>query len=102
MDLEAVEMAFRAALHQAGATALTELLQFSEPAADQHNIPCPCGHQASYRELRSRRILTALGEVELRRPWYLCPIVTTASSPSIANSISKTTTARRAYAGCRP
>src|SRR4051794_40615850 len=66
-------MAFRAALHQAGATALTELLQFSEPAADQHNIPCPCGHQASYRELRSRRILTAPGDVDLRRPWYLCP-----------------------------
>ena len=29
--------------------------------------------QARYRELRSRRILTALGEVELTRPWYLCP-----------------------------
>lgn len=73
MDLEAVEMAFRAALHQAGATALTRLLQFPEPAPEQHRISCPCGHQARYRELRSRRILTALGEVELKRPWYLCP-----------------------------
>ena len=73
MDLEAVEMAFRAALHQAGAAALAQLLQFPEPAADQRLIPCPCGQQARYRERRTRRILTALGEVELKRPWYLCP-----------------------------
>jgi hypothetical protein len=65
-------MAFRAALHQVGAAALSQLLRFPEPAADQRNIPCPCGSQAHYRELRSRRILTALGEVELTRPWYLC------------------------------
>ena len=68
-----MELAFRAALHQAGAAALSQLLQFPEPAAEQRTIPCPCGSQAHYRELRSRRILTALGEVELTRPWYLCP-----------------------------
>lgn len=73
MDLEAVEMAFRAALHQAGAAALSRLLEFPEPAAEQRAMACPCGHQAHYRELRSRRLLTALGEVELLRPWYLCP-----------------------------
>ena len=72
MDLEAVEMALRAALHQAGAAALSQLLQFAEPDAEQRTLPCPCGHQARYRELRSRSILTALGEVELSRPWYLC------------------------------
>ena len=72
MDLEAVEMGLRAALHQAGAAALTHLLQFPEPAADQRTIPCSCGHLARYRERRSRRLLTALGEVELLRPWYLC------------------------------
>jgi len=66
-------MGFRAALHQAGAAALTQLLQFAVPAADQRSIPCPCGHQAHYRELRSRQLLTALGEVELSRPYYLCP-----------------------------
>jgi hypothetical protein len=72
MDLEAVEMALRAAMHRAGAAALTQLLQFSEPTADQRAIPCPCGHQARYRERRSRRVLTVLGAVELLRPWYLC------------------------------
>jgi hypothetical protein len=44
IDLEGVEMAFRAALHQAGAAALTQLWQFPEPAADERDIPCPCGH----------------------------------------------------------
>jgi hypothetical protein len=66
-------MALRAALHRAGATTLNHLLRFAEPAGEHRSIPCPCGHQARYRELRSRHILTAMGEVELTRPWYLCP-----------------------------
>jgi hypothetical protein len=66
-------MGFRAALHQAGAEALTQLLQFGVPASEQRCIPCPCGHQAHYHELRARRLLTALGEVTLSRPYYLCP-----------------------------
>jgi hypothetical protein len=68
-----VEIALRAALHQAGTAALSQLLRFPEPAEEQRIIACPCGQQARYRELRSRRILTALGEVEITRPWYLCP-----------------------------
>lgn len=71
VDLEAVEMLVRSAMHHAGATALTELLQF--PAPEQRTIPCPCGQQARYQELRSKRVLTAVGPVEVSRPWYLCP-----------------------------
>jgi hypothetical protein len=59
-------------MHQAGAAALAQLLQFPEPAADERAIACPCGHQARYRQLRSRRLLTVLGEVDLLRPWYFC------------------------------
>jgi Uncharacterised protein family (UPF0236) len=73
LDLEALETGFRTALHQAGAAALTQLLRFPEPAPEQRAIACACGQQARYRELRSRRILTAVGEAELTRPWYLCP-----------------------------
>ena len=72
LDLEAVEMAMRSALHRAGAAALTELLQFPEPAADQRTLPCSCGQAARYRELRSKRVLTAVGAVEVSRPYYLC------------------------------
>jgi hypothetical protein len=65
-------MAVRSAMHQAGAAALTELLQFPVPEADQRNIPCACGHQAHYRELRSKPVLTAVGPAEVLRPYYLC------------------------------
>ncbi len=68
-----MEMALRTTLLQAGATALSHLLRFAEPTAEQRTAPCPCGQQARYRGLRSRRILTALGEAEITRPWYLCP-----------------------------
>jgi len=56
-------MAFRAALHEAGASALRHLLRFAEPAEQQRTLGSPCGHQARYCELRSRRVLTALGAV---------------------------------------
>jgi hypothetical protein len=72
-DLEAVEMALRGALHQAGAAALHHLLCFAEPAEEQRTIPCPCGQQARYRELRAKTVLTVVGQVEVWRPWYLCP-----------------------------
>jgi hypothetical protein len=71
LDLEAVEMLVRSAMHQAGASTLNELLQL--PVPDQRAIPCPCGRQAFYRELRSKTVLTAVGRVELSRPYYLCP-----------------------------
>ena len=66
-------MAVRSAMHHAGATALSELLQFPVPAADQRVISCPCGHRAHYLELRSKPVLTAVGKVEISRPYYLCP-----------------------------
>jgi Uncharacterised protein family (UPF0236) len=72
LDLEATEMALRSALHHAGATALSKLLQFPVPAAEQRSIPCACGQQAGYLELRSKPVLTALGEVTVSRPYYLC------------------------------
>ncbi len=71
LDLEAVEMLVRSAMHRAGASTLTELLKF--PAPDQRALPCPCGKQAFYRELRSKMLLTAVGEAVVSRPYYLCP-----------------------------
>ncbi len=65
-------MAVRAAMHHAGAAGLTELLQFAAPPVDQRAIPCSCGHHARYQELRSKTILTAVGQVRISRPYYLC------------------------------
>ena len=71
-DLDAVETAMRSAMHQAGAAALTQLLRYDPPDQDHRTISCPCGRSAHYKELRSKTMLTVLGPVELRRPYFLC------------------------------
>jgi len=73
LDLEATEMALRSALHRAGAAALTELLRFAAPPAEQRNLPCGCGQPARYHDLRTKPVLTALGPAEVSRPYYWCP-----------------------------
>jgi hypothetical protein len=82
LDLEATEMVVRSVMHRAGAAALTKLLRFAAPAADQRTTVCSCGHQAHYRELRSKPVLTAVGKVELSRPYYLCPHCHTGQFPA--------------------
>jgi len=73
LDLEATEMVVRSAMHQAGATALTKLLEFAAPATGQRSIPCSCGHSAHYRERRTKPVLSVVGKIEVLRPYYLCP-----------------------------
>jgi hypothetical protein len=82
LDLEAIEMAVRSAMHRAGAAALTQLLQFPAPTQDHRTLACPCGQQAHYRELRSKPVLTAVGQVEVSRPYYLCPHCHTGQFPA--------------------
>jgi hypothetical protein len=73
LDLEATEMLVRSAMHRAGAAALSQLLRFAPPATERRSIACDCGQRAEYRELRSKPVLCAVGEVEVLRPYYLCP-----------------------------
>ena len=72
IDLEATEMAMRSALHRAGAAALSQRLQFPAPSKEGRALACPCGQQAHYLEQRSKPVLTAVGSVEILRPYYLC------------------------------
>ena len=72
LDLEAVEMAVRSAMHQAGASALRQLLEFDAPGPDERQRPCSCGDTAKYVGLRSKPVLTAVGEARCLRPYYLC------------------------------
>lgn len=81
-DLEAIEMAVRSAMHQAGAATLTALLKFEAPSADRRTVPCRCGQPARYRELRSKPILTAVGEATVSRPYYLCSACHTGQFPA--------------------
>jgi hypothetical protein len=72
LDLEAVEMAVRSSVHQAGAAVLGQLLEFGPPSPEHRHLPCSCGHAARYVELRSKPVLTAVGKAECLRPYYLC------------------------------
>jgi hypothetical protein len=71
LDLEAVEMATRSAMHRAGSTALQHLL--ATPADAPREVPCACGARACYHETRGKHLVTALGRVMIERPYYLCP-----------------------------
>jgi hypothetical protein len=66
-DLEAIEMATRASMHQAGATALKHLLSSAPPAEAEREIACPCGHKARYLEMRPKQVLTVVGSVAIER-----------------------------------
>jgi len=72
LDLEAVEMAVRSSMHQAGAAVLDQLLEFDPPSSEHRHLPCSCGHRARYVELRAKPVLTAVGKAECLRPYYLC------------------------------
>jgi hypothetical protein len=70
-DLEAIEMATRTATHQVGAKMLEKLLR--TPPAFEQAVPCGCGQQARFHQLRRKQILTVLGPITIQRPYYLCP-----------------------------
>ena len=74
-------MMLRKAMLEIGAVALTHLLQFPAPTEDQLIIPCPCGQQARFVELRSKGFLSILGQTEVLRPYYLCQHCHTGRSP---------------------
>jgi len=59
-------------MHRAGASALTQLLQFEPPDAGHRTAPCLCGHTARFKEMRNKSFLSVVGPVEVRRPYYLC------------------------------
>jgi len=58
----------RAALHRAGAAALSQWLRFPAPPDEQRTVPCPCGRPAHYHQRRNKPVLTAVGWAEVSRP----------------------------------
>lgn len=70
LDVEAVELAWRTALHAAGAAALTQLLRIPRPVLT--SVPCPCGGKARYKDMRRKPILTVLGPAQMLRAYYWC------------------------------
>jgi hypothetical protein len=70
VDLEAVEMALRTALHQAGAASLSELLRPVDSPSPSLN--CSCGGQARFKGMRAKPLVTVLGRAEVLRAYYWC------------------------------
>ena len=50
-----------------------EIYGLGGPTIDQRTLACPCGDQARYLQLRSKTILTVVGNLKVSRPYYLCP-----------------------------
>ncbi|HEV1994024.1 MAG TPA: ISKra4 family transposase [Candidatus Acidoferrum sp.] len=74
-----METATRGALHRAGAAVLKELL--AAPAEFLGQVPCRCGQQARYHEMRPKQWVTMLGPVETERPYYVGPHCRQGQSP---------------------
>ena len=73
LDLEASEMAIRAAMHQMGGLLLAKLLNCDGGGYRGTHIDCGHGHQAAFVDYRDKQILTVLSSVVVRRAYYYCP-----------------------------
>jgi len=89
VDLEAIELAVRSAMHHAGATALPQLLRFPAPDTSQRSLPCASGHHARYRELRPNPVLTVAGKVEVGAPTTCVRTAIRADFPLTSNWTSR-------------
>lgn len=79
VDLEALEMATRSAMHKAGASVIEQLLNACTEAESE--TPCGCGHQARFHQMRPKQILTALGQIRIERAYYVCHYCHQGQSP---------------------
>ena len=98
LDLEAVEMALRAALQQAGAAGLSRLLRQESPA--EPYLPCSCGGQARYKGMRTKPLLTVLGRAEMQRAITGALAVSKGNSPPTRRWMWRTPSSRLGYAAC--
>ena len=73
LDLEASEMAIRAAMHQMGGVLLEKLLNSDGGGYRGAHLDCCQGHVAEFVGYRSKQILTVLSAVEVQRAYYHCP-----------------------------
>jgi hypothetical protein len=55
------------AMHQAGASALTQLLQLEPPDAEHLTALCLCGHRARFKEMRTKSLLSLSEKANFRR-----------------------------------
>jgi hypothetical protein len=73
LDLEASEMAIRAAMHQMGGVLLQKLLNSDGGGYRGAHLDCCQGHPAEFVGYRGKQVLTVLSSVEVQRAYYHCP-----------------------------
>lgn len=72
VDLEATEMAIRAAMHEAGGVLLEKFLDLDR---GYRGPSVPCGkHTADFIDYRNKSVLTVLSRIEVRRAYYHCAL----------------------------
>jgi len=71
LDLEASEMAIRAAMHQLGGVLFEKFLNADGGGHQGAHIDCGQGHQAEFVDYRGKKIVTVLAPVEVVRAYYL-------------------------------
>ena len=71
MDLEATEKALRQMGQRLGGSLLEKLLNGNEEPGSSR-IDCGKGHHARLVEMRSKQLITVLGEIEIGRAYYYC------------------------------
>jgi len=74
LDLEATEMALRAAMHQGGGRLLERLLNADGGGYRGARIPCGQGHPAQFVAFRRKEVLTVLAPVTIQRAYYHCTL----------------------------
>ncbi len=72
VDLEASEMAIRAAMQGAGGVVLEKLLNRTDGGYQGAGLPCAAGHEASFVEYRRKAVTTVVGVVQIKRAYYYC------------------------------
>jgi len=73
VDLEAWESALRAAVLAAGAKVLSGLIQGIGSGRGCGEVRCPCGTRMESQGLKTKSLLTILGEVRYSRTLFQCP-----------------------------
>jgi hypothetical protein len=72
VDLEASEMAIRAASHRIGGSLLEKLLNADGKGYQGVTVDCAKGHRARFVEHRGKELITVLAPVKVSRAYYHC------------------------------
>ena len=72
MDLEASEMAIRAASHRIGGCLLEKLLNADGRGYQGTTVDCGKGHGARFVEYRDKTLITVMSPVDVSRAYYYC------------------------------